>query len=80
MGRGSADGIVPAVVDVVVRHMALVRRAPLTVFEIGVFVGGFVWMGGDDVPGVQEAGDEAEAAEEDVDEGVGAADAGFDPD
>lgn len=35
---------------------------------------------GDDVPGVQEAGDVAEDAEEDVDEGVGAADAALDPD
>ncbi len=35
---------------------------------------------GDDVPGVEEAGDEAQAAEEDVDDGVGAADAALDPD
>ena len=35
---------------------------------------------GDDVPGVEEAGDVAEGAEEDVDEAVGGADAGFDPD
>jgi hypothetical protein len=35
---------------------------------------------GDDVPGVQEAGEEAEHAEEDVDEGVGGAEAGFNPD
>ena len=35
---------------------------------------------GDDVPGVQEAGDETETAEEDVDERVGAADASLDPD
>lgn len=35
---------------------------------------------GDDVPGVEEARDEAQAAEEDVDEGVGAADAALDPD
>ncbi len=41
-----------------------------------------IWLGelGDDVPGVEEAGDEAEHAETDVDEGVGAADAGLDPD
>ena len=35
---------------------------------------------GDDVPGVEEAGDVAEGTEEDVDEAVGGADAGFDPD
>lgn len=35
---------------------------------------------GDDVPGVEEAGDEAEHAEEDVDEGVGGAETGLDPD
>ena len=35
---------------------------------------------GDDVPGVQEAGDVAEGAEQDVDEAVRRADAGFDPD
>jgi hypothetical protein len=34
----------------------------------------------DDVPGVQEAGQEAEDSEADVDEGVGAADAALDPD
>lgn len=61
--------------------MALLMMLP--VFEIGVAVGGWVVVvrvGGDDVPGVQEAGEETEAGEEDVDEGVGAADAGFDPD
>lgn len=35
---------------------------------------------GDDVPGVQEAGEETETAQGDVDEGVGAADTAFDPD
>lgn len=34
---------------------------------------------GDDVPGVEEAGEEAEHAEEDVDEGVGGAETGLDP-
>lgn len=40
------------------------------------------WLGvlGDDVPGVQQAGDQAENAEEDVDQGVCAADTAFDPD
>lgn len=44
-----------------------------------ILVGGLGELG-DDVPGVQQAGDEAEHAEEDVDERVGAADAAFDPD
>lgn len=35
---------------------------------------------GDDVPGVDQAGDVAEGAQEDVDEAVSGADAGFDPD
>lgn len=35
---------------------------------------------GDDVPRVEEAGHEAERAEEDVDERVGGADAALDPD
>ena len=42
------------------------------VFGIGVF--------GDDVPCVEEAGEVAEGAEGEVDEGVGGADADFDPD
>ena len=46
----------------------------------GLVVAGFFGVFGDYVPGVQQAGDEAEAAEGEVDEGVGAADAGFDPD
>lgn len=46
----------------------------------GLIVGGFLGVFGDDVPSVEEAGDEAEAAESNVDEGVGGADAGFDPD
>ena len=43
-------------------------------------VGGVFGVAGDYVPGVQEAGDEAEAAEGEVYEGVGGADAAFDPD
>lgn len=46
---------------------------------------GFVLVGrfgvlGDDVPSVEEAGDKAENAEQDVDERVGAADTALDPD
>lgn len=44
----------------------------------------FVFVGfrveGDDVPGMQQAGDVAKGAEQDVDEAVSGADAGFDPD
>lgn len=60
----------------------------LTTFPVTMarFVGDAVvveWWGRvlrDDVPGVQEAGEEAEDAEEEVDEGVGGADARFYPD
>lgn len=52
---------------------------------VGIVGGAVVveWWGRvlrDDVPGVQEAGEEAEDAEQEVDEGVGGADAGFYPD
>ena len=43
-----------------------------------VFIFGF-GVERDDVPGVQQAGNVAEGAEEDVDQGVGGADARFDP-
>lgn len=56
----------------------------LTTFNTAGLIGVVVeWRGRvlrDDVPGVQEAGQEAEDAEEEVDEGVGGADAGFYPD
>jgi hypothetical protein len=39
----------------------------------------WVRVAGDDVPGVDEAGDVAEAAEGDIDEGVCGAEADFDP-
>lgn len=63
------------VLHVHIRHaaaLAVVRQRLVLVRRLGVF--------GDDVPGVQQARDVAEDAEEDVDEGVGAADAALDPD
>lgn len=54
--------------------------AALAVLRQGLVLVGRLGQLGDDVPGVQDAGDVAEAAEEDVDEGVGAADAALDPD
>lgn len=39
-----------------------------------------LWVAGDDVPGVQEAREVAQDAEEDVDQGVARTDARFDPD
>lgn len=42
-----------------------------------------IWGGGKrggNIPGVDQAGDEAQTAEREVDERVGGADAGFDPD
>ena len=72
------------VVHIVVRDAAATALAPVAgrygvVSVVVVVVVGFR-VEGDDVPGVEEAGDVAEGAEEDVDEGVGGADAGFDPD
>lgn len=61
----------------------VVRHPPILALVVGyglVFVVVGFGVEGDDVPGVQEAGDVAEGAEEDVDEAVGGADAGFDPD
>lgn len=60
-------------------HVVVCHRAPLAaVLGYAVVVG--LRIRGDDVPGVQQARDEAEAAEGDVDERVGAAEAAFDPD
>ena len=54
-----------------------------TVGALGVLDGlvfaHWVRVAGDDVPGVNKAGDVAEAAEGDIDEGVGGANADFDP-
>lgn len=61
----------------------VVRDAPVLALVVGyglVFVVVGFGVEGDDVPGVEEAGDVAEGAEEDVDEAVGGADARFDPD
>ena len=68
--------------DIVVRHRTVGRGVgmcssfvvlhPLIVVCIGVLQ--------NDVEGVEEAGEEAEAAKGDVDERVGAADAALDPD
>ena len=54
--------------------LALVARYGLIFVIVGLGVKG------DDVPGVDETWEVAEGAEEDVDEAVGGADAGFDPD
>lgn len=51
---------------------AFIVGAPVTIAGFGVF--------GNNVPGVQKTGDVAQDAEADVDEGVGAAEAAFDPD
>lgn len=62
----------------------VIRDTPVLTLVVGkgsvfvVVVG--LWVERDDVPGVEEAGDVAEGAEEDVDEAVGGANAGFDPD
>ena len=62
-------------------------RLDVDVSDLAVFgiladglVRGDVGVFGDDVPGVQEAGEEAKTAEGEVDEGVDGAEAGFHPD
>lgn len=70
--------VIPAVTDVIVRHMTvLLLASALQVFVAG---GGRVRVFGYDVPGVEKAGDETKGAEEDVDEGIEGAKARFDPD
>ena len=61
----------------------VIRDPPIFALVVGyglVFVVVGFRVEGDDVPGVEEAGDVAEGAEEDVDEAVGGANARFDPD
>lgn len=77
-------------VDVVIPHALIVRPCALVSasFDVAVRYGLVVvrlrgvpiGRDGDDVPGVQQAGDEAEAAEGDVDEGVCGAEGALDPD
>lgn len=58
--------------DIVVCHAAAIGfLVDLLVCWVGIF--------GDDVPGVDETGEEAQAAESDVDEGVGRAETALDP-
>lgn len=61
-------------IDIVVRHAALTAVDGLVVIVVGFGVFGY------DVPGVKEAGDVAEGAEEDVYDGVGGAESDFYPD
>lgn len=66
----------------------VIRHSSILVARLGLgfrVADGFVIVvalrvDGDDVPCVQEAGEVAEHAEEDIDEGVRGADARFDPD
>jgi hypothetical protein len=62
--------------NIIVRH-----RSPLAAV-VNAFIGVIAGFGvfGDDVPRVEETGDVAEDAEADVYEGVGGAEAAFDPD
>lgn len=62
------------VADKVVRH-----TLPFGVWD-GFVIVVPLRVAGDDVPGVQEAREVAQHAEQDIDQGVGRADAGFDPD
>ena len=72
--RGFVTGLV---VHIVIRDPPVF--APVVGYSLVLVVVRFR-VEGDDVPGVEEAGDVAESAEEDVDEAVGGADARFDPD
>ncbi len=62
--------------NIIVRH-----RSPLAAV-VNAFIGVIAGFGvfGDDVPRVKETGEVAEDAEADVYEGVGGAEAAFDPD
>lgn len=62
------------VVDVVVMLALAILRQALVSLVVGVGVLG------DDVPGVKDSGNDAEDAEEDVNDRVGAADAALHPD
>lgn len=81
-----ASVIVAAAVAVVLARVVLnvdVRDAAIAALAVLADLLVLVrWFGelGDNVPGVEEAGDEAEDAEEDVDDGVGGADTALDPD
>lgn len=85
--RGCVAGVARAVVHAV-GLVLVMRRLDIDVGDSAIFAvarEGFVFVGrlgelGNNVPGVEEAGDVAEDAEEDVDEGVCAADAALDPD
>jgi len=56
------------------------NRARATIFRGGNGLIAGIRVAGDDVPGMEETGEEPEATERDVDEGVGAAYASLDPD
>lgn len=66
--------------------MLTIGRLDIDICNAAAFLGQRLvlvrWLGelGDDVPRVEEAGDEAETAEEDVNNRVGAADSAFYPD
>ena len=74
-------------IDIIIRHPLLLLRLLAALAGLRIAGAGQVFVlvvglrvEGDDVPGVQQAGDVAEHQEEDVDERVGGADARFDPD
>lgn len=69
--------LVPMVLN---NHIRDTPAALAVVLGNGLVLVGRLGVLCDDVPGVQEAGDDAEDAEEDVDDGVGGADAALDPD
>lgn len=79
---GTAAGlllVVAGLLDVNICNAATATAVFVILGYSFVFVGRF-GMFGNDVPGVKKAGNEAEKAEEDIDERIGAADAALDPD
>lgn len=66
--------------NIVVRYMAVVVTFSSFFIVDSLVIVVVFWVDGDDVPGVYQAGNVAENAEEDIYEGVRRADARFDPD
>lgn len=76
----AATLVIVAVVVIVAVDDDVAHVTALVVLRQGLVVKVGLGVLRDDVPGVEETGDEAEDAEEDVDDGVAAADASLYPD
>lgn len=65
---------------IVTAHVVMGGSFPIDRLMVVIVVEVTFRMDGDDVPRMNEARKVTETAEEDVDDGVGCTDAGFDPD